>query len=361
MPRLITQLFESEILFQIGDKDFQVPRDLFSAPGDSPNFFTLGFAINFTTPTLFLPGLDRTGLLRPPSMVPPSIPGRSAKTFTELVQLLKGYPLHIKNESHRAELLRDCRYLHLRGAEQKLIPHDISYNAERERNEIVIRLEDIRQSGIQFVGDKSQNDGAGLSGWVYYARPFVDEQSYELIVEIGGQNTMIDLECMRADFRGLAKARVSSLVQVIANKLNLPNKAPLGLMMMAGGASKTVASPGRSPLCEDRPKVLLGPDADIVIDRELYVIKTGGTTNFNLEKYSSSGTTDTSSGVGRPPKRKREEENSAQGQWMVHNGQWRLRIQPDPFTHQPEIIFTAVKLDVSTSQRARNQKRGFLG
>jgi hypothetical protein len=284
-------------------------------------------------------------------VVPPSIPSRSGDVFAQLLHLLRGYPIEIRNETHRAELLRDCRYLHLRGAEQKLIPHDISYNPERGRSEIVIRLEDIRQSGVQFVADKATSLEEALpSGWVYYARPFVDENAYELVVEIGGQSMVVDLQSMRADFHGLTKARVSSLVQVIANKLNLPNKAPLGLMMMAGGASKAGASPGHSPLSEDRPKVKIGPDADVIVDGELGACTAAG--------HSSSTTTTTS--TGHPAKRRREEESSAPSQWMIHKGQWRLRIQPDVSTGQLEIIFTAVKLDVSTSQRARNRKRAFL-
>ncbi|EED22382.1 conserved hypothetical protein [Talaromyces stipitatus ATCC 10500] len=370
LPRLTSQLFESEIFFQIGDRDFQVPKDIFSAPGDSPNFFTLGFNIHFSAPPLLLPGLDKKGLLRPPSIVPPSVPGRSAEVFSQLIHLLRGYPVHIKDESHRAELLRDCRYLHLRGLEQKLIPHEISYNPERDCSEIMIRLEDIRQSGVQFVNDGSIVDGSTPAGWVYYARPFVDEKACELIVEIGGQGTIIDLESMRAEFRGLTNARVSSLVQVISNKLNLPNKAPLGLMMMAGGGTRSTAtSPGHSPISEDRPKVSIGPDADIIIDSESYYVRPGGYTGFNLEKYNSNSTNAHSTSAGPPAKRKREEDNSSsngngnsgpQGRWMVHNGQWRLRVQPDGISNQLEIIFTAVKLDVSTSQRARNRKRGFL-
>ncbi|EEA26520.1 hypothetical protein EYB25_003758 [Talaromyces marneffei] len=368
LPRLIGQLFESDVFFQIGERDFRVPKDIFSAPGDSPNFFTLGFNIHFSAPPLMLPGLEKTGLLRPPSIIPPSVPNRSAEVFAQLIHILRGYPVDIKSESHRAELLRDCRYLHLRGVEQKLIPHEISYNPERDCSEIVIRLEDIRQSGVQFVADGSLVDGSTSSGWVYYARPFVDDKPCELIVEIGGQGTVIDLESMRAEFRGLTKARVSSLVQVIANKLNLPNKAPLGLMMMmaGGGSRNTTASPGRSPLSEDRPKVHLGSDADITIDGECYYVKPGGSTGFNLEKCSSATTPSNGISAGPPVKRKREEENGPsgsppQGRWMVHNGQWRLRVQPDGFSSRLEIIFTAVKLEVFTNQRARNRKRGFLG
>ncbi|KAH0548383.1 hypothetical protein GP486_007962, partial [Trichoglossum hirsutum] len=237
VPRLISQLFESEIFIQIGNRHFQIPRDIFSSPGDSPNFFSLGFAVFFSSPSEVFPGLNREGLLRPPSILPPSVPNRSADVFAELLHMLRGYPLRIRDEEHRAALLRDCRYFHLRGLEQKLIPHHISFNFKRSRSEIVIRLEDIRQSGVSFLGDSSPADRSPSSGWVNYARPFVDETSYELILEVTGESTKIDFRSMRAEFIGQARARISSLFQVIANKMNLPVNQPLGLMMMSSGGA----------------------------------------------------------------------------------------------------------------------------
>ncbi|KLJ13010.1 hypothetical protein EMPG_12022 [Blastomyces silverae] len=273
LPRLISQLVESEIFIQIGDRHFQIPRDIFSSPGDSPNFFSLAFAIFFTTPG---ETIDRPNLLRPPAVTPPVVINRSAEVFAELLHMLKGYPIHIRNEEHRAQLLRDCRYFHLRGLEQKLIPHAISYNLLRQKPEIVIRLEDIRQSGVQFVNDVSPADRAASGGWVHYSRPFVDDAAHELIVEIGDENTFIDLNSMRADFFGLAKARVSSLFQVIANKMNLPTIAPLGLLMKSGGFSKQPPSPGHTPLSQDQVKIRIDSDADIVLDGQPYVADWSG-------------------------------------------------------------------------------------
>ncbi|KAL1876739.1 hypothetical protein Plec18167_005147 [Paecilomyces lecythidis] len=366
VPRLISQLFESEIFIQIGDHHFQIPRDIFSSPGDTPNFFSLGFGVFFASRQEVFPGLDRNGLLRPPSIVPPGVSSRSGKVFAELLHLLRGYPLHIRNEDHRAELLRDCRYFHLRGLEQKLIPHDISYNPERRKSEIIIRLEDVRQSGISFVSDSS-NDNPILSGWVHYARPFVDETTYELIVEIGGENTTIDLNEMRADFHGLVKARIASLFQVVANKMNLPTNAPLGLMMMSGGASAQAASPGHTPLSQDRVKVQIGPDADVTVDGEPYIANFPRNTGVSREPQVPQGQDIGNPllqhvGMGQPPtKRKRVDNFDDLGEWIVYKGQWRLRIQPDISDRGGlELVFIAVKLDVYTGQRARNKKRAFL-
>ncbi|KAL8931521.1 MAG: hypothetical protein Q9211_006899, partial [Gyalolechia sp. 1 TL-2023] len=50
VPRLQSQLFESEILVEVGNEHFRIPRDIFSSPGDTPNYFTLGFTVFFSSP-----------------------------------------------------------------------------------------------------------------------------------------------------------------------------------------------------------------------------------------------------------------------------------------------------------------------
>ena len=74
---------------------------------------------------------------------------------------------------------------------------------------------------------------------------------------------------MRADFYGEVKARISSLFQVVANKMNLPNNLPLGLMMSSGGAAQSV-SPGNTPLSEGRVKICIERDVHIIPDGEEY-------------------------------------------------------------------------------------------
>ena len=400
MPRLIDQLFESEIFIQIGERHFQIPKDIFSDPGNSPNFFSLGFAVFFSTPSEVFPGLDRRGLLRPPSISPPSVPGRSSEIFAEILHLLRGYPVHIRNEEHRTELVRDCRYFHLRGLEQKVIAHDISYNLERQKSEICIRLEDVKPSGVSYLNDDSSSETANL-GWVYYARPFVDDTSYELIIEIGGETTIVDLNEMRADFHGLTKARVSSLFQVVANKMNLPTNAPLGLMMLSGGRSSQSASPGHTPLSEDKVKIRLDQSTDITLNGHPYEVDWDSPLGQNMLQGPSSaeqsspdsdamsevssrqaprsatalaGMSQSRSALAVPPlqtaglptakKRKLGDSDETFIDWTIRRGQWRLRVQPNPqdtIRGGLEIVFVAVKIDALTTERARNIRRRFLG
>ena len=361
-----------------------------------PNFFTLGFAAFFASPTEVFPGLDRLGLLRPPSIIPPSVQNRSAQVFTEILHLLRGYPLHIRNNQHRTELLRDCRYFHLRGLEQQLIQHHISYNIERQKSEIILRLEDIRQSGISFVGEASPADRSPLGGWVNYARPFADENSNELILEIGNELTKVDLRTMRADFHGEAKARITSLFQVVANKMNLPTTVALGLMMASGGVAAQPVSPGNTPLSEDKVKFRIEHDAHITLDGEEHHIDspsfetygdfgshevtlegTGGYSQPMSASLSSTGSwppmdpnfsrhTSHPPSSTLPPPRKRKRKGSLDefGEWIIRKGQWRLRVQPraNPSvnTQAMEIVMYAVKLDAISGQRGRNMMRDFL-
>lgn len=424
VPRLIDQLFEAEIFIQIGEKHFQIPKDIFSDPGNSPNFFSLGFAVFFSSPGEVFPGLDRRGLLRPPSITPPYVPGRSAATFAQLLHLLRGYQLQIRDDEHRNELLRDCRYFHLRGLEQKIIAHDISYNLQRQQTEICLRIEDIKPSGISYKGDEAEDEHDITGGWVRYARPFVDDNSYELLVEIGEERTILDLNEMRLDFHGLTKARVSSLFQVVANKMNLPTNAPLGAMLLSGGGETTHASPGHTPLSEDRVKVRFEVATDIILDGFQYDVdwnsalgqcmshgpgkstndsedsdamsegmpaetqrpahrprakpsqpasisggipQTGPSTRAHSSSQAAAPRLETVSSNSR--KRRRPTLSTAStasgfGEWVIRTGQWRLRVQQseqDPIRGGYEIVFMAVKLDAFSQERARNTRRKFLG
>ncbi|KAK5138533.1 hypothetical protein LTR08_000121 [Meristemomyces frigidus] len=382
LPRLTAQLFASTIYIRIGDSEFQVPRDLFSNPGDSPNYFSLGFAVFFTTPTEVFPGLTQRTLLRPPSILPPSVPNRSARTFADLLHILKGYPVEVRNDEHRTELLRDARYFHLKGLEQRLIPHKISYNLARKNTEIVIRLEDIRQSGVVFV-----SDGAGASsssssaantpngpGWVFYQRPYVDPEAYSLIVDIGGdEGTFLSIgpgssfspaRVGRASFHRQTLSRIASLFSVIANKINLPVTQPLGLMMMdrSAGVASVPVSPETTGLSEERVKVRIGSDADVTVDGIKWLVG-----EEDEDDDDGSGMeVDPSESSRAQRKRRRVHAVEDEGEdWVVRRAQWRLRVQPAQPGAQGgkggmEIILGAVKIDAVSSERGRNTARGFL-
>jgi hypothetical protein len=324
--------------------------------------------------------------------MPPSVPNRSADTFTEILHLLRGYPLHIKDEDHRAELLRDCKYFHLKGLEQKLIRHSISFNLARNRHEITLRLEDVRQSGISVVGDPSSPLPLDLSststpvsfvpppvsGWVNYARPFVDDRAYELVLEIGDECTRLHLSSMRCEFFGDGKTRVSRLFEVIATKLNLPTSQPLGLLMKKGGASSQPASPGNTPISEDWVRCILSEESFVRLDgKELKSHFHLGTGNDESISGNSSVASDEMEGgtgggvlhLSQPARKRRRTEISSGGEekesWIIKTGQWRLRVQNARGGNGNgkgaiECVLVAVKIDAVSSELGRNMQRGFL-
>ena len=367
----------------IGHQEFQIPRDIFSGPGNSPNFFSLGFAVFFSTPEDLFPGLDREHLIRPPSIMPPSVPNRSADVFRELLHLLRGYPLHIRNEEHRATLLRDCRYFNFKGIEQKLIPHSISYNQSRGRSEIVLRVEDILKSGISVVNDPSTGASPGepLTAWVNYMRPWEDTTPFELVLEIGGESTKLHLHAMRAEFFGQVKQRIARLFEVIAVKLKLPpTTQPLGLLMAAGGAGSTPASPGNTPLSEDLVRIVIDSDTHVMLDGKPHSYRAvdndeiatamsasslAGEGGGGGEKQDSPLSSGGGGGYYFPPRKRRRTDMPPSGtaeEWVVRTGQWRLKIQGSRGGGRGavECVLVAVKLDAYSSELARNAQRGFL-
>jgi hypothetical protein len=386
VPKLVSQLYEESIFISIGHREFQIPRDLFNDPGNSPNFFSLGFAVFFADPKDIFPGLDKAGLIRPPSIVPPSVPSRSADTFAELLHLLRGYPVHIRNEAHRAALLRDCRYFNFKGLEQRLIPHSLSFNQARGRDEIVLRLEDLLKSGISVAAEPTAADP--LAGWVSYARPYVDGHAAELVLEIAGEATRLHLgPPPRAEFFRDARTRVARLFEVIATKLNLPpTTQPLGLLMAKGGAGSQPATPGNTPLSEDLVRIVLDADAAVTLNGkpwnptadEYEVISQGEGLGAGAAAAAAAAAGDGTSmppsaagspvsptgGTVAPPPRKRRRVGSAASaeEWIVKTGQWRLRIQGAKNGKAAvECVLRAVKLDAVTSELARNAQRPFLG
>lgn len=318
----MSQLFEEEIFMQIGDGHFRIPRDIFSGPGDSPNFFTLGFGAFFASPSSVFPGLDRVGLLRPPAIVPPNVPHRSADVFADIIHLLRGYTLDIRNEEHRAALLRDSRYFHLRGLEQRLIRHHISVNPFTQRSEIVVGLEDIRPSGIQLASFNSEKVTGSM---VMYARPFADETPSDLILEIAEDKTIYNRQMQRVTFLGESKTRMASLIQVVGKKAKL-SEAQLGEL----------------PL-----RVSWGRETDITVD--------GDSDPWRLAKVC--GGVDLEN--GSPPHKRQRTDEGDDGPVMIKTGQWRLLLQAGE-NGKFDLVLIAVKVDAYTTQRYRNHERGFL-
>ncbi|KAL5118004.1 hypothetical protein ACEQ8H_004150 [Pleosporales sp. CAS-2024a] len=394
VPRLTKQLFRTDIFIRIGGTPFQIPRNLFAAPGDSPNYFSLGFAQFFSTPSDTFPGLDRSALLRPPSISPPSAPNRSGETFAELVRILQGYAPEIRNEAHRSQLLRDARYFHLKGLEQKLIPCDVSYNLKRQQSEILVRLEDIRQSGVSFCPDKPLGDSETSStysaspaatspapsltsvtsssvraGFVSYARPYTDDNARTnvLILETSTLESITlylpsaaktsSTINLRATFHDSTLARITSLFSVIASKMGLPATQPLGLMYLqtGSGVAAQSVSPENSGVSERRVRVRLDVDCAFEVDGESAEVAVNETSGCIGIRCHRSGRWAWGGGSAN--------DTISEMEWIVKRAQWRLRVEPMEYEgeRRMQVVMCGVRLEAFSTERSRNFERAFLG
>jgi hypothetical protein len=377
LPRLTKQLFKSDIFISIGGESFRIPRDTFSAPGDSPNYFSLGFSQWFSTPAEVFPGLDRSALLRPPSISPPSVPNKSGETFRELVKMLQGYNVEIRSEVHRSQLLRDARYFHLKGIEQRLVPHEISYNLKRQQSEILIRLQDIRQSGISFTPDTpstSTSSEPSKTGSITYARPYTDDASLTpvLILETSTpESSTLHFHLPfpptstssiaipgHATFHADTLRRITSLFSVIASKLGLPSTQPLGLMHMHTGAglAAQAPSPATSGVSDTRVRVGLDEDCAVILNGVAAQVDVDDEGKLDVRQgaqWVGDGNHEGFSG-------------GEETEWIVKRAQWRVRVEEvsgeeEEQEKKVQVILHGVKIEAFTEERSRNASRGFLG
>jgi hypothetical protein len=161
--------------------------------------------------------------------------------------------------------------------------------------------------------------------------------------------------------------------------------------MSAGGAGAQDASPGNTPLSEDRVKVRIGDDAFVILDGEEYVPDSQAfETTGSEDEPAALRSSQVPRSAGLQPSRKRRRRGSLDdfGEWIIRRGQWRLRVQPrvetgkrgggtaggiggsgssggtggytSPEGTPLEIVLHAVKLDAVSGQRGRNMMRGFL-
>lgn len=274
-----------------------------------------------------------------------------------------GYEVEIRGREHRECLLRDARYFHFKGVEQRLIPCRVGRNlrggcGEGEKGgvvEIELRLEDLRQSGVSFVKNEERerqredvmdDDGdtwdsaATLTGTVYYSRPYVDEMAYLLILEISGEENA-ELHFVRQGKTGFGAARVKfwrqtlarmvSLVGLVVGKIDLP----LDVEVLGVGEGNDLG-------------VVVDEEADVVVDRR----------KFDSGKWqceSENGDED----VGRL-EIDREIDSSG---WVLKRSQWRMKMRTVSGRKGKvgvEVYLEAVKIEAYSCERARNEDRGFL-
>lgn len=275
-------------------------------------------------------------------MQPPVVAERSGAVFADLLHMLGGYELHVRDAEHRAALLRDCRFYNFRGLEQRLIPCATGFDSLRGVREIVVRLQDLRQSGVGVAGPAGEQR-------VTYARPFVEERAAQLIVDVDEESMRVELRWGWGVPFGRTYERLTSLFAVVAGALKLPEGTLLAPMMW-----KT-----NDPLGfrHDRVRVEVTDEAHVVLDGEEYVVEKG---DGELERGDGHEVS--------AKKRKRDGGRAGLGEWVIKRGQWRLKLRALAERDRTqgmegqlmEIVMQAVKLEAVSGSRGRNMLRGFL-
>ena len=237
-------------------------------------------------------------------------------------------------------LVRDARYYCFRGSEQRLVRCRVSSFldvVETEggadcggavREEIEIGLEDVRISGVSFVQDVGNGDGdgdgkEGLRGEVHYARPYVDDGGRRLVLEVGDDSVVrVVMDCDgrsgHVKFWGKSAAKMKRLVGVVGTRTGLSLPASEGNQEVPFGVRCTI-----------------GNQADVVVDGKRWDV---GDDCMSRDAMV----------LGQ-----------GEGGWMAKKSQWRIEAAACR-DGKLEVTLEAVKIEAYSSERARNEDRGFL-
>ncbi|GEQ72034.1 hypothetical protein JCM33374_g5720 [Metschnikowia sp. JCM 33374] len=177
LTRLQKLLNDEALIATIGNKMFKIPRTFLYGPGNHPNFFSIGMEGLSTKSTV----LNSTvSLIRPPPQRPTLTANRSPVLFADLLELFWGNYEVIRDDEHRNNLIKECRYYRFLQLEQKIIKHKIIRNPFTQKEEIIININNLSSTGII-------NTSTGLTDeqHVAYVRPYLRrEPKRDLIVQI---------------------------------------------------------------------------------------------------------------------------------------------------------------------------------
>ena len=149
--------------------------------------------------------------------------------FADLLHVLQGYdpPNASADPAHREAMLRDARYYHLRGLEQRLVPHRISHNPHTAEYEIALRFTDVKPQGLSL--ERVQDRAAAR---LMYARPHIDADPRTLLVGLpegaaslaraGDGFMLIPAPEIAPKFVALARALTQRLAAVVEGELPEP-------------------------------------------------------------------------------------------------------------------------------------------
>lgn len=165
LNRLQKLLNDEALIAKVGNKLFRIPRVFLYGPGNHPNFFLIGMEGLSTKSTI----LNSTvSLIRPPPQRPTLTANRSPVLFADLLELFWGNYEVVRDDDHRNNLIKECRYYRFLQLEQTIIKHRIIRNPFTQNEEIILNLNNLSSTGVI-------NLSTGLADEqpVSYVRPYL--------------------------------------------------------------------------------------------------------------------------------------------------------------------------------------------
>ncbi|KAI8885491.1 hypothetical protein K501DRAFT_215712 [Backusella circina FSU 941] len=128
----LKKCLQEYLYINVGGRIFRLPWDLFRKDG-THNFFTGPLMHSFLSPH----GTDGT---------PPIYIDRDPDIFADIINHLRGYTIHIRDEMHRKNLLKDAQYYVFRQLSDKLLTaqQSVAGFGEGMNREVLLLLQDIR-------------------------------------------------------------------------------------------------------------------------------------------------------------------------------------------------------------------------
>ncbi|KAK6203456.1 uncharacterized protein RJT21DRAFT_132713 [Scheffersomyces amazonensis] len=190
LKRLQKILTEQDIFATIGNQSFKISRSLFVNSGNYPNYFTINYD-GLLTDNIKV--FEQKRMLRPPPQRPATVSNRSPALFADLLELLQGNNLIIKNDEHRQLLMRECKYYRFLELEQRILKHRIINNPFTEnKQEIILNLNDLQRKGV-FNASKLPTT---LETPIQYARPYIlNEPKRNLIFQLDANGDVFSKNC----------------------------------------------------------------------------------------------------------------------------------------------------------------------
>ncbi|KAH3660405.1 hypothetical protein OGAPHI_006991 [Ogataea philodendri] len=208
LPKLSKQLAEDFYYVNVGGRSFNFPQSLVKGEGNTPNYFHFAFGTCLRNPYSISELKD---LLRPPAMLP-IVVDRSASLFADLLDALWTENYKVRDETHREQLLAECRYFRFFALEQKLIAHQIELNPFTNEEEILIMLPDVKKIGLSY----DSNDKA------IYRRPFVDSKDRTLVLQIDSEELSLLIHTKLSFLSALATGNTLKRLKAFFGPLTKP-------------------------------------------------------------------------------------------------------------------------------------------